>query len=198
MRPSFRRRKVACAYIAIVALMTAPPSLIDKIMGEVGAAAGKTDPDRRARTREHFALFVKLEQVAAEDVDQPSLGIKDRDHMDALIEQLEDLLARAAGAGPNEMAVDAGRDRLADGSSGEQLSPDVTVGDRPDHASIRILREQDAKHVDVEAPKRFFDSFSLGDGGERPIQQFSGPKGPIRPRLRGKPRSGSIGPVACS
>ena len=47
--------------------------MIDEIMREVGAPTGETDPDRRARTREHFALFVKLEQVAAEDVDQPAL-----------------------------------------------------------------------------------------------------------------------------
>ncbi len=44
--------------------------IVDEVMGEVGAAAGEADPDRRAGPRENLALFVELEQVAAEDVDQ--------------------------------------------------------------------------------------------------------------------------------
>ncbi len=59
----------------------------------------------------------------------------------------------------------------------EQLPADVAVGDRPDHAPAGILGKQDAEHVGIEAPKRFLDRFGLGNGNERAIQQFSGPKG---------------------
>src|SRR6185437_10897303 len=62
--------------------------IVAEVVREVGAAAGKTDPDRRARPREYLVLFVELEQVAAEDVDEAALAIEDRDHMDALVEQL--------------------------------------------------------------------------------------------------------------
>jgi hypothetical protein len=97
--------------------------------------------------------------------------------MNALIEQLEDLLARSAGARPDKAAVDAGSYLLANGSSAEQLSPDIAVGDRSDHAAAGILGKQDAEHVDVEPSKRFLDRFGLSDGNERAIQQFLGSKG---------------------
>ena len=155
-------------------------------MGEVGAAAGKADPDRRARPREYFVFLVELEQLAAEDVDQPAFGIEDRDDMDTLIEQFQDLLAGPAGRRPDEITVNAGRDLFADGAAVEQLSADIAVGDRSDHAPAGILGKQDAEHVDVEPPKCFLDRFGLSNGKERAIQQFSGPKGSVRPRLRGK------------
>ena len=98
--------------------------------------------------------------------------------MNALVEQLgEDLLARAAGQGPDEITIDAGCHRLANGAPAEQLPPDVTVGDRPDHTPTGIVGKQDAKLVEVELPECLFDRFGLSDGNEGPIQQFFGSKG---------------------
>jgi hypothetical protein len=87
---------------------------------------------------------------------------------------------------------------LTDGSSVEQLPPDVAIGNGSDHASAGILGKQDPKHVGVEPPKRFFDRFGLSDGNERPIQ-FFGSKRADPASLRGNPpRSGSTRPVAYS
>ena len=97
--------------------------------------------------------------------------------MNALIEQLEDLLARPAGARPDKIAVDAGSHLLAKGGPAEQLSPDIAVGDRPDHAPGIILGKQDAEHVGVEPPKRFLDRFGLSDSKRAVVWQRLGPRG---------------------
>ena len=83
--------------------------IVDEVMREVGAAAGETDADRRAGAGKHFALLAEIEQIAAEHVDQAAVGIEDRDDMNPLVEQLEDLFAGRAGARPDEVAVDAAR-----------------------------------------------------------------------------------------
>ena len=96
--------------------------------------------------------------------------------MDALIEQLEDLLAGAAGGGPDELAVDADRHRFANGGSGEQLSSDVAVGDRSDYLSLGVVRKQDSEHVGVETPKGFLDRLGLGVDEEGAFQHVSSSK----------------------
>lgn len=106
--------------------------------------------------------------------------------MHPLVEQLQDLFARAAGPGPHKIAIDAGRDLLADGNPVEQLPPDVAVGYRPDHAPASILRKQNAKPVGVETPKRLLDRFGLNDGNESPVQQLFGSKGADSASVEGR------------
>ena len=104
--------------------------IVDEVMREVGAAAGETDANRRAGAGEYFALLAEIEQVPAEYVHQPAFGIEDRDDMDPLVEQLEDLFAGCAGARPHEVAVDAGRYLLGmdiPSSNFLRMSPSVTA-----------------------------------------------------------------------
>ena len=173
--------------------------IVDEVVGEVGAAAGETDPHRRARPREHFALFAEAEQVAAEDVDQAAFGIENRHDMNALIEQLEDLLARPAGGAQTKLRLTqvATWSRIEmPASSFLRMSPSVTAPTtRPPASSanrmpsmLMLSRRNASSIVSVSAMVTRVRS-----------SNFSGPKRADPASVEGIIATlGSIGPVAGS
>src|SRR5439155_12758416 len=94
--------------------------IVDEVMREVGAATGETDANRRTGAGEYFALLAEIEQIAAEYVDQAAVGVEDRNDVDPLVEQLENLFAGRTGARPYKIAVDAARDLALDRYSRQQ------------------------------------------------------------------------------
>jgi hypothetical protein len=84
--------------------------------------------------------------------------------MHALVEQLQDLLARSVGTRPYEVAIDVGCDLVLDRDARQQPPADIAVGDRADDAPADTQREQDAEPFGVEALKGFLNRLGLGDG----------------------------------
>jgi len=167
--------------------------IVDEVMREVGAAAGETDSNRRARAGKYFALLAEIEQIAAEHIHQPPVGVEDRNDMDPLVEQLEDLFAGSAGARPYEVAVDAARDLALDRYSRQQAPADVAVRDGADDTPFGVMGKQDPEHVGIEPLECLLDRVALGDGKVTLVWQCGGSKaatgsgfGPETPLFSGR------------
>ena len=104
--------------------------IVDEVMRQVGAAAAEADAHRRAGAGEDFALLAEVEQVAAEDVHQPPVGVEDRHDVDALVEQLE-ICSRGAPARAETKSrlMQLATSRWIDipDSSRRRMSPSVTA-----------------------------------------------------------------------
>ena len=146
--------------------------IVDEVMREVGAAAGEADLNRRAGAGKHFAFFAEVEQIAAEHVHQGGRRRRESDHMDPLVEQLENLLAGRAGARPHKVAVDAACHLVLDRYPYQQPAADVAVGDGADHAPRSVTRKQDFEHVGIEPLERLLDRVALGDSEVALVWQF--------------------------
>ena len=135
----------------------------------------------------------RLKQIAAEHVHQPAVGVEDRNDMDPLVEQLEDLFAGCTGARPDKVAVDAARDLALDRYSRQQAPADVAVRDGPDHTPLGVTGKQNPEHVGIEPLECLLDRVALGDGKVALVWQFGGSKaatgsgfGPETPLFSGR------------
>ncbi|MGY4440471.1 hypothetical protein ACVW04_003253 [Bradyrhizobium sp. LM2.3] len=145
-------------------------------MGKICAAAREADPHRRTGAREYLVLLREVEQLAAEEVDQQSIGVEYGDDVYALVEQFENSFPWSAGVCPDEVAVDAGCHLVVDRDACEHPPADVAIRHRADDSSVRILRKEDAEHVGVEAPEGFLNRLCLGNGDVALVCQGLGPK----------------------
>ena len=124
---------------------------------EVGAAAAKAQPGRRAGAAENFPLLLDEEAVARVDIDEAAALVEDGNHANALIEQLQDLLARGTCASVYELSIDAAGHRLLEVVFDEQVAPNVAVGDAAHNLARATEREDDTHFVGIEASKGDLD-----------------------------------------
>ncbi|MCE3258353.1 MAG: hypothetical protein K0Q64_2436, partial [Nitrobacter vulgaris] len=126
---------------------------------------------------EDFALLAEIEQIAAEYIDQPAVGVEDRNDVHPLVEQLENLFTGGAGPRPYKIAVDAARDLALDRYSRQQSAADVAVGDGADDTPLGVPGKQDSEHVGIEPLECLLDRVALGDGKVALVRQCEGSKG---------------------
>src|SRR5688572_18722229 len=89
-------------------------AVLVEVVCEVGATTAEAEPGGRAGAAEYLALLLDHEAFARIDIGEAASLVEQGNDVDAVIQQLKDLLAPGVDPRGHEAPVEAQRDRLLD------------------------------------------------------------------------------------